>query len=218
MVLCTEEFAEAVDKGCPLVLGGPLPHVIAAKGVCLIEALSDNFKKYAHMVVSNARALAEACREEGMTVISGGTDNHLVLIDVRPFLLTGRQAESALRECGLTLNRNALPYDVNGAWYTSGIRLGTPAVTTLGMGSFEMKEIASIIRLVLSHVEPEEAVIEGKKEKSRVKYVITGTALDEARARVMTILSEFPLYPAFDGKILPGDCFSLIKISARHFY
>lgn len=202
MVLCCSEFAESVDKGCPLILGGPLPHVMAAKGVCFVEALSSPFSRYAHAVVDNARALAESCIEEGMTVASGGTDNHLVLVDVRPFGLTGRQAESALRECGMTLNRNSLPYDPNGAWYTSGLRLGTPAVTTLGMGPAEMKEIASIIRFVLSHVEPEQTETDGRREASRAKYAFTGTAKTEARKRVDALLSGFRLYPSLDEALL----------------
>jgi glycine hydroxymethyltransferase len=145
IVLCTQEFAEHVDKGCPLVLGGPLPHVIAAKAVAFTEALQPEYRAYTHRIVENARALAQAFVDQGHTVISGGTDNHLVLLDVRPFGITGRQAESAVRECGITLNRNTIPFDPNGPWYTSGLRLGTPAVTTLGMVPADMAEIASIM-------------------------------------------------------------------------
>ncbi|HBK67835.1 MAG TPA: glycine hydroxymethyltransferase, partial [Firmicutes bacterium] len=138
LILCTKEFADHVDKGCPLVMGGPLPHVMAAKAVALTEANTQEFKDYAHRVADNAKSLAQACMEQGMSVLTNGTENHLLLIDVRPFGLTGRQAESAVRECGITLNRNSLPNDTNGAWYTSGLRLGTPAITSLGMGSAEM--------------------------------------------------------------------------------
>ena len=121
-------------------VGGPLPHVIAAKAVAFTEARRPEFRTYARRIVENARALAEGLASMRVhTVISGGTDNHLVLLDVRPFGITGRQAESAVRECGITLNRNTIPFDPNGPWYTSGLRLGTPAVTTLGMGKEEMR-------------------------------------------------------------------------------
>ena len=139
-VLCKKEMAEWVDKGCPMVLGGPLSHAIAAKTVAFREASQPAFRAYAANIVSNARALAEACIRLGMPVLTGGTDNHLLLIDVfGGFGLTGRQAESALRQCGVTLNRNAIPFDPNGPWYTSGLRVGTPAVTTLGMSDTEMR-------------------------------------------------------------------------------
>src|SRR5262249_2821213 len=145
LVLCKEEFAPFVDKGCPSILGGPLPHVLAAKATAFREATQPGFKAYAAKIVENARALAEACLDLGMRVLTGGTDNPLLLLDVgSTFGLTGRQAESAVRECNITLTRNALPFDANGAWYTSGLRLGTPAVTTLGMGQSEMKEIAAV--------------------------------------------------------------------------
>jgi len=135
LVLCKKEFAEVVDKGCPSILGGPLPHVMAAKAVAFREALLPSFQGYARRIVENSAALAEGCQAEGMSVLTGGTDNHLLLVDVAgSFGPTGRQAESALRECRFTLNRNSLPGDVNGPWYTSGLRIGTPAVTTLGMG------------------------------------------------------------------------------------
>lgn len=198
MVLCTEEFAEQVDKGCPLVLGGPLPHVIAAKAICFTEALRPEFKEYARRVVENARALSEAFVESGQTIITGGTDNHLVLLDVTPFGITGRQAESAVRECGITLNRNTIPYDKNGPWYTSGLRLGTPAVTTLGMGEAEMKQIANIMTLILSKTTPEDA----KSGKSKAKYRIEESAKQEARARVEELLTRYPVYPEIDVEFL----------------
>lgn len=194
IVLCVKELAEFVDKGCPMVLGGPLPHVIAAKAVALREARSPAFREYAHRIVENAQALAAFLQEEGITVATGGTDNHLMLIDVRPFGITGRQAEAAVRECGITLNRNALPYDPNGPWYTSGLRIGTPAVTTLGMGTEEMREIARIFKLILTHVSPE--VKDGSPSKAR--YRLDPAAEEEARARVEALLSRFPLYPQLD--------------------
>jgi glycine hydroxymethyltransferase len=195
LVLCTSEFQDHVDRGCPLVQGGPLPHVIAAKALCFTEALKPEFKTYAKKIVQNARDLAEACAKEEMEVVSGGTDNHLVLLDVRPFDLTGRQAETALRESGITLNRNTIPFDPNGAWYTSGLRLGTPAVTTLGMGADEMREIASIIRLVLSNMK---AATTKDGKKSKAKYILDEAAREQAKARSADILSQYPVYPEID--------------------
>ena len=172
IVLSTSEFAEAVDKGCPLVLGGPLGHVVAAKAIAFTEALTPEFRAYAKRIVENARALAAAFVELGHVVLTGGTDNHLMLLDVRPFGITGRQAESAVRECGITLNRNTIPYDPNGPWYTSGLRLGSPAVTTLGMGPAEMREIASLMSLILSNTSAEA----GTSGPSKAKYQIADTA------------------------------------------
>lgn len=194
VVLCNEEFAEAVDRGCPLVLGGPLPHVMAAKAVAFVEANRPEFKAYAGKIVENARAMADECVRLGMKVATGGTDNHLFLIDVGNFGLTGRQAESALRQCSITLNRNALPFDPNGPWYTSGLRIGTPAVTTLNMGREEMKEIAAIIRLVLENTKPQVA----KGETSKAKYEVASKAEAQAKKRVESILSQYPVYPEID--------------------
>jgi glycine hydroxymethyltransferase len=194
MVLCDEEFAEHVDKGCPLVLGGPLPHVLAAKAICFTEALTPEFQVYSRKIVENSRTLAQAFVDAGHKVVSGGTDNHLCLLDVTPFGLTGRQAESAVRECGITLNRNTIPFDPNGAWYTSGLRLGTPAVTTLGMGGEEMKEIASILTLILKST----AAAEG----SKAKYSVDAKAKEEARARVSALLARYPVYPEIDLEFL----------------
>ena len=134
-----------------------------------------------------------------MTIATGGTDNHLFLIDVRGFGLTGRQAESVLRECGVTLNRNSLPFDPNGAWYTSGLRVGTAAVTTLGMGKSEMKEIASIIGTVLSNTRPA-IVTKGKNagKSSKAKYEISEEVAAAAKQRVRDLLSRFPVYPELD--------------------
>ncbi len=199
MVLCTQEFAEYVDKGCPIVIGGPLPHVMAAKAVALTEAATPAFKEYAHNIVKNSHALAQACIDEGMTLSTGGTDNHLMLIDVRPFGINGRQAALALRECNLTLNRNALPFDTNGPWYTSGLRVGTPAVTTVGMGEAEMKEIAAIINLVLENTKPA-TIASGKNagKPSKAKYIIDPAARSQAQARVKALQDSFPVYPELD--------------------
>jgi glycine hydroxymethyltransferase len=199
IVLCKQDLAEAVDKGCPTVLGGPLPHAIAAKAVAFAEAARPEFKTYAARIVQNAQSLAAACMAEGMEVLTGGTDNHLMLVDVaKTFGLTGRQAESALRACGFTLNRNALPFDPNGPWYTSGLRIGTPAVTTLGMGADEMKEIARIAKRVLANTAP--APAEGGK-KSQAKYNLDEAIVQEARKRVQALLDKHPLYPELDLEI-----------------
>ncbi len=199
LILCKDEFADSVNKACPLVMGGPLPHIIAAKAVALTEASKPEFKVYAKKIVENSQALAGYCMDEGITVATGGTDNHLFLLDVRSFDLNGRQAESLLRECGITCNRNALPFDPNGPWYTSGLRLGTAALTTLGMGEKEMKEIASIIYFLLSNAKP--ALISSGKnagKKSRAKYDVAPEVVNKARERVAALLKEYPLYPELD--------------------
>ncbi|MDD4763250.1 MAG: glycine hydroxymethyltransferase, partial [Sphaerochaetaceae bacterium] len=198
-----QAYADAVDKGCPLVIGGPLPHMIAAKAVAFAEALDPSFTIYANKIVENAKTLARSCMELGIGVATGGTDNHLMLLDVRPFGLNGRQAETALRECGVTLNRNALPFDPNGPWYTSGLRIGTPAVTTLGMGAGEMKEIAAIIKLVLSSTRPAK-ITKGEKagQLSKAKTITDQMAAKEARSRIKALLDAFLLYPELDGEFL----------------
>mgnify|MGYP000995006570 CR=1 FL=1 len=207
LILCKQEFAESVDKGCPLVIGGPLPHVMAAKAVALTEALSPAFQDYARRIVENSRILAEACQAEGVPVATGGTDNHLMLLDVRSFNLNGRQAENLLRECGITLNRNALPFDPNGPWYTSGLRIGTPAVTSLGMGAAEMKKIAHIIASVLKASRP---LILTKGENagtpSKVKAVTDAAVAQDARKQVQALLDAHLLYPELDLALLQ-KCF-----------
>jgi glycine hydroxymethyltransferase len=203
LVLCTEEFREQVDKGCPLVIGGPLPHVMAAKAVAFAEANTDAFKTYAARVVDNCRGLAEAAMGQGMTVATNGTDNHLLLIDVRPFGLTGRQAESIVREVGITLNRNSLPFDPNGPWYTSGLRLGTAAVTTLGMGLPEMQEIAAITKAVLASSKAATVTSgSGAGSISKARYEIEPAVLLECQARVRALLERFPVYPNLDLELL----------------
>ena len=196
MVLCRKWLAEFVDKGCPSVLGGPLPHVMAAKAVAFQEALRPEFRDYAAQIVKNAQALAAACMEEGMKVLTNGTDNHLLQLDVySSFGLTGRQAEDALRECGLTMNRNSLPFDVNGVWYTSGLRLGTPALTTLGMKEAEMKLVASMIKRSLSATKPG---VGKDGAKSLAKYELDSSARDTIRAEAAELLKKFRLYPELD--------------------
>src|SRR4051812_41165599 len=144
MVLATKEYADSVDRGCPMVLGGPLGHVMAAKAVALAEARTAEFRTYAQNVADNAKSLADGFLSRGAKLVTGGTDNHLVLLDVTAYGLTGRQAESALLDAGIVTNRNAVPSDPNGAWYTSGVRLGTPALSTRGFGADEFDRVAEL--------------------------------------------------------------------------
>ncbi|WJQ10539.1 serine hydroxymethyltransferase [Geobacillus stearothermophilus] len=176
MILCQEQFAKQIDKSIfPGIQGGPLMHVIAAKAVAFGEALQDDFKAYAKRVVDNAKRLASALQNEGFTLVSGGTDNHLLLVDLRPQQLTGKTAEKVLDEVGITVNKNTIPYDPESPFVTSGIRIGTAAVTTRGFGLEEMDEIAAIIGLVLKNTDNEQA-------------------LEEARRRVAALTEKFPLY------------------------
>lgn len=192
LVMCQEEFKDVVNRGCPLVLGGPLPHVMAAKAVAFKEANTPEFQKYAHQIVANANALANALISQGVELITRGTDNHLIVFDVmKSFGLTGRQAELALCEGGLTVNRNSIPFDVNGAWYTSGIRIGTPALTTLGMKENEMQTVGMLIADLLKGCKP--AVVDGKK--SRAKVDIDPEHLNRVKVQVKDLLGGFPLYP-----------------------
>jgi glycine hydroxymethyltransferase len=195
MILCKNEFAEAVDKGCPLVIGGPLPHIMAAKAICLEEANTKQYSEYTKKIVENAKTLSQACIDNGIKITTGGTDNHLFLIDVLPFGLTGRQAESALRECGITLNRNSLPFDPNGPWYTSGLRIGTPAVTTLGMQKEEMKQIANLIKKILSNTK---AAKTKSGSISKSKYELPENIKNEVKHDVKKLLEKFVLYPEID--------------------
>lgn len=151
LILCGAELAKAVDKSVfPGTQGGPLEHVIAAKAVCFGEALSADFRRYAAQVVANARTLAEALIERGFAIVSGGTDTHLMLVDLRPKQLTGKVAEQLLDRAGITVNKNTIPDDPQSPFVTSGIRLGTPALTTRGMGAAEMRAIAGLIDEVLT--------------------------------------------------------------------
>jgi glycine hydroxymethyltransferase len=187
-VLCTPDFAPYVDRGCPLVLGGPLPHVIAAKAVALAEARQPAFADYAARIVRNARALADGLLRRGVRLVTGGTDNHLVLADVAAsYGLTGRQAEAALLEAGVVTNRNSVPRDPNGAWYTSGIRLGTPALTTLGLGPQDLDEVADIMAAALAATAPQAG--------SKAKHMIDPAVADACRARCADLLARHPLYP-----------------------
>ena len=187
-VLCTGDYAPFVDKGCPMVLGGPLPHVMAAKAVAFAEARRPSFAGYASAVVANAQALAEGLLRRGTRLVTGGTGNHIVLLDVgASFGLTGRQAESALLDAGVVTNRNSVPRDPNGAWYTSGIRLGTPALTTLGFGPAEMDEIAEIITVALRATAPAAA-------GAKAKYTLDDRVAASCRGGAVGSASH-PLYP-----------------------
>lgn len=194
LVMCDKEFSEVVDKGCPLFLGGPLPHVMAAKAVAFKEVNTPEFRVYAHQIVKNANALADELITEGATLLTRGTDNHLLVIDVaESFGLTGLQAERALREAGITVNRNSIPHDVNGAWYTSGVRIGTPALTTRGLKEGEMRQIGQVIYRLLKGAKP--VFSEKLQTMGRAKVEIDPMVLEGAREQVSGLLGEFPLYP-----------------------
>ena len=176
MIMCKEEYAKAIDKSIfPGIQGGPLMHVIAAKAVAFGEALQPEFKEYAKQVIVNAQTLADALQQEGFTIVSGGTDTHVLLVDLRAVGLTGKVAEHILDEVGITCNKNTIPFDPESPFVTSGIRLGTPALTTRGLNAEDMKEIASIIALVLKH--PEDTA-----------------AQEEAKQRVAKLCKQYPMY------------------------
>lgn len=170
MILCRQEFAKAIDKAVfPGTQGGPLMHVIAAKAVALKEAMEPSFAQYQRNVVANAQELAKALLAMGFRLASGGTDNHLLLVNVKVKSLTGKQAEAALDEIGITVNKNTIPFDEESPFVTSGIRLGTPAVTTRGMGAEQMKEIAAIINDTLTATAADNLAAHKESLKARVK-------------------------------------------------
>ncbi len=195
MVLCQPELAGAVDRGCPMVLGGPLPHVMAAKAVALAEARQPGFRDYAERVVRNAQALAAGLLARGARLVTGGTDNHLALIDLTSYGLTGRQAERALLDAGIVTNRNAIPRDPNGAWYTTGIRVGTPALTTRGLDTGEMDVIADLIHAVLSQTRPGTSAAGAP---SKAAYRLDPAVADRIAEQGRDLLADFPLYPGID--------------------
>ena len=177
MILCKEEYAKAIDKAVfPGIQGGPLMHVIAAKAVALGEALQPEFKVYAEQVIKNAKVLAAELMAKGLTIVSGGTDTHVMLVDVRNTGLTGKEAEHLLDEVGITCNKNTIPFDPASPFVTSGVRLGTPALTTRGLKEDDMKEIADIIATVLQN--PEDTA----------KH-------QDAAKRVAALCEKYPLYP-----------------------
>ena len=172
-ILCKEEYAKAIDKAIfPGIQGGPLMHIIAAKAVAFGEALQDDFKAYQQQTINNAKALAEGLLKNGFRLVSGGTDNHLILIDVRTKGLTGKKAEALLDDIGIATNKNTIPNDPESPFITSGIRIGTPAMTTRGMKEEDMMEIAEIITLALDE----------------------NNDRDEIRTRVAKLCDKYPLY------------------------
>lgn len=178
LILCRKAWAAAIDKAVfPGTQGGPLMHIIAAKAVALGEALQPSFKDYARNVVINAKALSEALVAEGLNIVSGGTDNHLMLIDTRNLNITGKEAEHVLDSVAITVNKNAIPFDPTSPFITSGIRLGTPAVTTRGMDVEAMKTIAKVIALTLRNTKDE-------------------ATLAQARKMVADLTAKYPLYPS----------------------
>lgn len=195
-ILCTKEYEDVIHKGCPLVLGGPLPHVLAAKAIGFQEANKPEFSKYAQKIVDNAQALASEIQKRNIRVTTGGTENHLLVMDISHFGLTGRQAETVLRQAGITANRNAIPFDKNGPWYTSGVRLGTPAITTLGMGKEEMAEIADVIFQMLSHTKP--SINPQTGQTSKALGTVDETILKASKKRIEQLLEKFPLYPEIE--------------------
>jgi glycine hydroxymethyltransferase len=185
MIMCKEEHAQAIDKSVfPGWQGGPLMHSIAAKAVAFQEAAGDEFRDYAHQVVANARAMADAFTEEGLRVVSGGTDNHLMLVDVRPVDLTGKEAEARLDDVGITVNKNAIPYDPEKPFIASGIRVGSPAITTCGMKETEAGEVARLIARAL------------KNDSETTKR--------EVRARVAELTQRFRPYADFSQSSPPA--------------
>lgn len=177
VILCKQELAAAIDKAVfPGIQGGPLMHTIAAKAVSFKEAASEEFRQYQGQIIKNAAALAAKLTEKGFKLVSGGTDNHLMLIDLRPQEMTGKVAEKLLDEIGVTVNKNSIPFDPTSPFVTSGIRIGTPALTSRGMDETAMQEVGEIIALVLSNPESD-------------------AAKEEAKTRIAALCARFPLYP-----------------------
>ena len=178
MILCKEKFAKDIDKMVfPGTQGGPLVHIIAAKAVCFHEALQPEYKSYIQQVVKNAKVLASTIQDRGYRIVSGGTDNHLMLVDVFSKGITGKQAEKALENAGITVNKNTIPYDTNSPMVTSGVRLGTPALTTRGMKEEDMKRVGAFICDVLDDI---------SNERTQA----------ETKAKVRELTRRFPLYPS----------------------
>jgi len=174
LILCKEEYAKAIDKAIfPGIQGGPLMHVIASKAVCFREALTDEFKAYQKQIIKNAKVLADTLTEKGFRLVSGGTDNHLMLVDLTNFDVTGKEAEKRLDEVRITVNKNTIPFETKSPFITSGIRIGTPAVTSRGMKEDDMVEIGTLIHMVISDFE---------------------NTKDEVKKRVEALCAKYPLY------------------------
>jgi len=195
LVLAQEEYADSVDRGCPMVLGGPLSHVMAAKAVALAEARQPSFQDYAQRIADNAKSLADGFLSRGANLVTGGTDNHIVLLDVSSFGLTGRQAESALLDAGVVTNRNSVPADPNGAWYTSGVRLGTPALTTRGFGHDEFDRVAELMIDVLKNTTPGQTKAGAP---SKASYNLADGVAERTHAASAEMLDKHPLYPGLE--------------------
>lgn len=171
MILCKEQYAKAIDKAVfPGIQGGPLMHIIAAKAMCFKEALTEEFKEYQKQIVKNAAKLAEELTKRGFKLVSGGTDNHLMLLDLRNKGITGKEAEFKLDEVGITVNKNAIPFDTEKPFVTSGVRIGTPAVTTRGMREDDMAEIAELINLVIKDFDNNKTQVKERVKKLCGKY------------------------------------------------
>lgn len=176
VVMCKTEYAKAIDKTVfPGIQGGPLVHVIAAKAVAFKEALSEDFKEYQKKVIKNAKTLAEALKKRGFKLVSDGTDNHLMLVDLTNFNITGKEAEEALDRAGITVNKNTIPFDSKPPTVTSGIRIGTPSVTTRGMGEEEMENIAEIMERV-------------------IKNISNDSVIKDMQKKVQELCKKFPIY------------------------
>ena len=174
MILCREELAKAINKAVfPGTQGGPLMHIIAAKAVCFGEALKPEFKAYGEQIVKNAAALADELKKEGFNMVSGGTDNHLILLDLRNFGITGKDLEKKLDEVYITVNKNAIPNDPESPFVTSGIRIGTPAVTTRGFKEEDMRVVARMIKLAATDFE---------------------NSADHIRETITALCEKYPLY------------------------
>ena len=171
LILCKEKYGKAIDKALfPGIQGGPLMHIIAAKAVCFLEAMQPEFTEYQKQIIKNAKALADGLKNRGINMVSGGTDNHLILVDLRSFNQTGKEVEKHLDEVNITCNKNAIPFDPQSPFITSGIRLGTPAATTRGLKEADMDQIAEIIRLVLTDFEDNKAKAKQMTAEITAKY------------------------------------------------
>jgi glycine hydroxymethyltransferase len=197
IILAKEQYGAAIDKSVfPGIQGGPLVHIIAAKAVCFFEAATDEFRAYSRQVVANAQVLAQGLAESGFRVVSGGTDTHLMLVDVFAKGVRGKEAEAALERANITVNKNTIPFDVNPPLNPSGIRLGSPAVTTRGFREAEMREVAVLFARVVDNLK---------------SGAVDASILDEVRRRVGDLTTRFPLYPwksaagkLAAGKLVPG--------------
>ncbi len=205
IVLCKDWLKDEVDKGCPLVLGGPLPHVMAAKAVAFAEAEKPEFRTYAQQVVNNAQAFAKSLADAGLDVLTGGTDNHIVLVNVAPFGITGYQAEFALREAGITLNRNAIPFDEQPPLITSGLRFGTAALTSIGMNEDDLARVGKIVASILAATKPGTITKDGVEKPSKKEFDTDPGALEAAKADIANLLSTHRVYPGINLEALESS-------------